>query len=463
VQSALLLVVMGVEMNSDKAKNMNTDRMDLDLDLSRRAVGALVSMCIGGLVLSVGTSFADGSRATQTIVGSDIIVPYDGTLAIDDAPATGTKEIRFELFETSTGGAAEWTETQTVTFYDGRFSVGLGSSTSLTDTILDAEKLWLAMTIIDTNGSGAPVEIAMAGRQAIEPAPFAAWAINSADLQVAGDLDVDVNMEVAGSLNARSGAVLLGGDNDGSTAALQVGRADGLGGRILFDDNEIDNTAGTMAINVNSGNGVIVGSGGLTVTGSSVIEGTGRIDGDFSTRGDVALGDGTNDDTTVSGALVTTEDMIAGGAYLPKYRNWNGTFGDGGAGIFNDDNAFKALMIVGNDSSTTGAGTSVDRRVYLYDDVTISGDLTVGGTFSDFALSGEYTISQTGDGSNSVAMVSATNSFCFLTSDYQKGQDNDSSANQCYIDQIVGFWVLVADVDVSSDDVAACGARCFSW
>jgi len=464
VRRALLLVVMGVEMSSDKAKrkNMGADRVEFDLSISKRALGAFVAMCVGGVVLTVGVSFADNLRTTQTVVGSALVIPYDGYLMLDSSPITGTQEIKFTLYESAVGGTMQWTETQTVTLYNGRFSVGLGSSTVLTDTLLDAEQLWLEMAIVDSR-SGSPVEVTLSGRQAIEAAPFATWAANSADWQVAGSIDVDANAEIAGTLTVNGGSVLLGGDNDGATAALQVGRADGAGGRILFDDDEIDNTVGNMGINRNSGNNVQMGSGGLTVDGNVISEVGARVDGNFSTRGGVTLGNDAADTTTISGSLTTTEDMFAGGALLPKYRNWNGVTGDGGAAILNDNNGFKAFMIVGNESAINGNGTAGERRVNLYDDVTISGDLEVNGAFANFALSREYDAEQDGTGTDTEDMVSSTNSFCFLTTRFTKGQDNDNHAAHCYITDTGTVWRLNAGVVSGDGDDALCRARCFSW
>lgn len=87
-------------------------------------------------------------------------------------------------------------------------------------------------------------------------------------------------------------------------------------GNIVFQ------TSGTERMRVNSG-------GGVTVTG-------GGIDGNFG--------------------------------LIPNYANWNayGT-GDGGAAIYNDNNVYKKLMVVGNSS----AGGS--REVGIWDNVTING------------------------------------------------------------------------------------------
>lgn len=83
------------------------------------------------MLFSAAGALADGDYGTQTVVGSDLILPYDGYMMVDSTPLTGTRTIKFELFEASSGGAAVWTEEQPVQLYNGRFSVGLGTATSL--------------------------------------------------------------------------------------------------------------------------------------------------------------------------------------------------------------------------------------------------------------------------------------------------------------------------------------------
>ena len=356
--------------------------------LAKHTIRNLVLMFVGGSILNAALATADGQRSTQSVLGSDLIMPYDGYLMLDSAPLTGVRTIKFDLYQTPMGGNAVWTESQTVNLYNGRFSVGLGSGTSLTNTILDAEKLYLSMTIVETDAQGNQVEIPLAGRQSIEPAPFAAWSANSADKQVAGNLNVDGSADVAGSLGV-TGAVnggslvvsgtssltgdvtaankltvngdtqlgnnnqdrvqITGRENDGSSAALRI--ADGTGA-LLMDANEIDATS-MLALNGNSGNGVLVG-----------------------------------------GELITQGDHTAFGKYLPKYSNWNGNVGDGDASIVNDNGSFKALMIHGNKSAN---GTT--RVVRLWDQLEVQGQLiskgntTLGDAASDSTtVSGDLTV-----------------------------------------------------------------------
>lgn len=75
--------------------------------------------------------------------------------------------------------------------------------------------------------------------------------------------------------------------------------------------------------------------------------------------------------TNANAATVTATKVVAGG-YTPSAASWNsqGT-GTNGAAIYNDTSSFRTLMVVGNNS----AGGS--RRVGLWDDVTVNGNVSV--------------------------------------------------------------------------------------
>ncbi len=76
--------------------------------------------------------------------------------------------------------------------------------------------------------------------------------------------------------------------------------------------------------------------------------------------------------TNVNATTVTATRVAAGG-YTPPAAGWasQGT-GTNGAAIYNDTSSFRTLMVVGNDSAGSGR-----RRVGLWDDVTVSGNMSV--------------------------------------------------------------------------------------
>ena len=82
--------------------------------LAKHTIRNLVLMFVGGSILNAALATADGQRSTQSVLGSDLIMPYDGYLMLDSAPLTGVRTIKFDLYQTPMGGNAVWTESQTV-------------------------------------------------------------------------------------------------------------------------------------------------------------------------------------------------------------------------------------------------------------------------------------------------------------------------------------------------------------
>ena len=262
----------------------------VEFEIPRKIAYGVACIVFGALAGGVAISFADNNFATSTVTSGDLVIPYDGYLMLDSGPVNGIVTLKFDFYHSSVGGASVWTETQDVDFYDGKFSVALGEVSNVTNTILDAEKVWLGITVVEQDAMGNDVLIELSGRQAIEPSPYAAWTANSANLNVAG--------------------------NAGIAGGATVGQS-------------------------------------LAVTGN------------------VSAGAG----VSATGNVLATDSVIAprlNGALKPSYQTWSGgSTGDGGAGIVNDNGTYKALMVVGNNSE------GGDRRVELYDDVSVNSDLRV--------------------------------------------------------------------------------------
>ena len=58
---------------------------------------------------------------------------YDAT----DKPITGTLAVKFAIYADATTATAVWTETDTVTFDEGYFSVSIGDATAFGATLFD--------------------------------------------------------------------------------------------------------------------------------------------------------------------------------------------------------------------------------------------------------------------------------------------------------------------------------------
>ncbi len=147
----------------------------------------------------------DDDWGTSDLLAGGIVVPYDGFLMLGSDAANGERDVTFELWdhETSTNSSnLIWSETQTVEFFNGRFSVGLGTGTqtsvkTIDQAILDGEQLYLAVQVKDNGGAW----VDLAGRQEIEAVPYSAWSANAADFTVQGLLDAKGDVDVAGSVD----------------------------------------------------------------------------------------------------------------------------------------------------------------------------------------------------------------------------------------------------------------------
>lgn len=329
----------------------------------RRHLTHLGVLLSGGLIFGATWAIADGDTTTQDVVGANMRIPYNGYLMRDNEPINGQRTIQFDLYESALSSAvSQWSETHTVDFRAGKFSVALGSTSALTDTILDAEQLYLGMTILDDDGTGAITPIELAGRHAITTSPYSAWAPHSATLDVGGTLNVADNVAIAGD------------ENDGSVAALVVKSGSK---ELLIDANELHSRTGTLYLNPNTKNNVKSGNW-ANIRGATLQLGTdsssGRGDGGTALKQTSSDSLRLNYQGEFSGGTVIDSDLMLDGRFRPLYQTWVGGVagtGDGYAAIANDNNTYKTLMITGNDS----AGGL--RQIKMYDDVYINKNMTV--------------------------------------------------------------------------------------
>ena len=80
---------------------------------------------------------------------------------------------------------------------------------------------------------------------------------------------------------------------------------------------------------------------------------------------------------SLTATTATVNGTLSAINYLPPYGDWSALpgYGAGGAGIVNDNNTYKRLMLVGNSAAGLGA-----RQVQVYDDLTVSRNLKVMGS-----------------------------------------------------------------------------------
>lgn len=205
---------------------------------------------------------ADGDRTTSDLMSGGLVIPYEGSLAMDGQPMTGQVTLRFELWDHATDSEPEnlrYSETQEgILLYNGRYYVGLGTGTQRTGSIetalLDGDRLFLGMAIQDGTGEF----ISLQSRQALEAVPFAAWTSNAADMSVAQDVTV------GGNLNALAGEL--------QSATMSIAGP--------VSASSVRSTAGNVASAGNiAAQGQVSAGGNITVAGNISGGGPGNVSG----------------------------------------------------------------------------------------------------------------------------------------------------------------------------------------
>lgn len=95
---------------------------------------------------------------------------YNGKLSNKDgSPLEGSKQMKFTVCDSVTGGTCPWEEQRNVTFSKGVFSIQLGEVTPLPATLFENNDLYLSVSLFD---SGTTWET-FTPRQSLTAAPFA--------------------------------------------------------------------------------------------------------------------------------------------------------------------------------------------------------------------------------------------------------------------------------------------------
>lgn len=432
---------------------------------------------LGSIVGNVAISFAN--RNDSSIFGTDsgnptdLVIPYSGHLEVDGVPLTGTRAVRFKFHNTNTGVNA-YNETHDVSFYDGKFSVSLGrgrdpapNAERFESMMLNGDRIEFDIEVEDAPGSGAFVELS--GRQSIEAAPQAVWSANAADFNAAGDLDVGGNATVTGNVYAHD------------LNAAQTVRAKAVNANVYLPEfanwDSLGRGGGGAAIyNDNNAYKSLLISGNFSGDGSTrkiALYEDVRVDRDLSVNRDLSV----DRDITSVRDITATRDISVGATmtsqavntnvYRPSYAGF-GTYqtGAGGAAIYNDNVTHQALVITGNRSGNPNPNSGV-RRIALYDEVTVNGDLNVTGKINGLALSGEV-LAQAADGTTDVVSIAVTRAegFCFLVGDSWNPYNNNTTGlgGACYLDvgnNATDRWELRANSESKSSQT--CEARCIRF
>lgn len=258
-------------------------------DLSFARITLLVTLA--GLVpdaTSVAYAQTSPSPNNSNITGGTVVIPYEGVILLDDVPLTGIYRMTFTLWNhvssTSSGNLA-YEETQDVTFYNGRFSVGIGAGTQqrstriLESVIRDGDRLYVSVSIRDQQGS----DIALSGRQAVEPLPFSMWAAQAA------------NFEVGDRLTAAYATI---------TGELSVSGSSRFDGAVTM--------ARTLWVSETAQADQVRALSRLECSGDAQVGGALTVSGDAAFASVTASGSGSFDDVSVSDELTAARAAISG-------------------------------------------------------------------------------------------------------------------------------------------------------
>jgi hypothetical protein len=143
------------DVQSERERNLEARIAQLESSYQwRERRGAAPSGRPGRLALAAIALVAITATATKYVVAqqsppSRTNVPYRGILKHSGIPVpNGTKSMSFSLYDQATGGNQVWgPETKNVAVADGVFSVALGETSPLNDTLLQTPSLWLDISV----------------------------------------------------------------------------------------------------------------------------------------------------------------------------------------------------------------------------------------------------------------------------------------------------------------------------
>ena len=101
------------------------------------------------------------------------LINYQGRLVdANGNPLSGTYSLTFKIYSVASGGAADWTETQSLALDNGIFNANLGASTALAPSLFSSDTRYLGVTV------GADAE--MSPRVRLLSVPYAVYAASAA-------------------------------------------------------------------------------------------------------------------------------------------------------------------------------------------------------------------------------------------------------------------------------------------
>jgi hypothetical protein len=189
----------------------------------------LTAVAVGSVTYAVpalGDVFSDPEGVPR-------LVAFRGHLDQGGAPAPAVPTtLRFEIYDEANAGTRLWgPEDHVVTPEGGAFSVSLGETVSLPESIIDGGDAYLAITV---GGAGGTL---LSGRQRLLAAPYALRAATAHEAETA------VNFTVSGNVTAVGGVTSSGAITAPSVAADVV---DATVTGVRFPDDSVQARAATL-------------------------------------------------------------------------------------------------------------------------------------------------------------------------------------------------------------------------
>lgn len=260
----------------------------------------------------------------------------------DEPIADGTHSVTFAIYNVSSGGIALWTETRTVTTEDGLFTIVLGETTLLADSVFANPELWLGITV-----SG---DTEMTPRQQLTSTPYGYRALDADTAGIALSVaDGAIELDDLAQNGAAPDQIIKWNGNAWSVADDEGGSSSSGGG--WSDDGRIVRlTAGEDSVGV----GTSTPSAKLHVVGDVMIVGNTTFGTGHSNTGNYATITGGN------GNIASSDYSVIGGG--------EGNYVDGfqsvvGGGFHNSASGHISAVLGGSENTasshfaTVGGGT----------------------------------------------------------------------------------------------------------
>lgn len=319
-----------------------------------RIVLALFFVFVASFATAVSIYIYAGTRVAHAATSSTLNFQARLLQANGAVVADGSYSVQFKLYDASSGGTNEWTETQNLPAKNGYITASLGSVTPFGATIDWSQEHWLTMNV---NGDGemGPTRMKMTA------VPYS-FRSGQADLLTNG----------SGTIGA-SGLVQLGQaatQNVNTSTTAVVINQQGSGGLLLLQSGGIDRLSVTNGGDLTVAGGVILGNNSGTTAGTLRWSGS-DFEG-YTGSGWVSLTAGGGASGSIGGNTLSLTSSVANmaatattNAGLLAFTSATGvssTIGTTTGFVAPSDGSFRSC-VVNNNAAITGGSVSVRWRV----------------------------------------------------------------------------------------------------